>query len=650
MQNQHDLRELAGGLRQTPFWKAIASDSCVGAVQVVDNKCTPPKRIWCVLEVLHYLFFDCVVLAHSVLDSMVVGTSASTVASSSNILRHTMKYNFVCETEILQLSDLHCVLCQINIVVEVANKDFEVLAMIEEGTEKYGDDAVPPGPALRDAKGAEHIKSAQEGKGGFFPCKVAKAGALVRVQDAEASWANDKTAILNHIVESADPNSEPPTEHAGYDKMNREVQGLFRGAAMYSHAMQGRTEKMRDLLSEGTEGITYQSPGGETPAYTSANYGQMECLQLLAESKADLNQPQNRGRTPAFASAWEGQTECLRLLADRKADLNQPTMNGRTPAFVAAQSGHTECLQLLAECKADLDQPNRYGATPAWMAAQDGYTECLQLLADQKADLSQPDNNGATPAFVSAQEGHTECLQLLADHKADLHQATPWGDTLLSTAKSSGHSAIVQILLAAGVADLNQAERHAAALQRCGQTPVGTVVPFGEWCTHGAPDASATSGKVCYEAKLLTLVGYPQFGWASSAFTCISGETGAGDDGASWAVDGVRGQLFHNGERDWRRTTVSQWFHNVIPRWVAGDVIGIAADVDKGDIWCAHNGNWSIAFQNADLAGGVFPVVTCSNALVSINLGKQPLQHPPPSECFVTVSTQTESPTLVLMT
>ena len=505
------------------------------------------------------------------------------------------------------MHDLHCMLCQIDIVVDVAKKHFEVLAMIEERTQTYDDDDVPSGPALRDAKGEEHIKSVKEGKGGFFPHTVAEAGALVRVQDAEASWASDKTTILNHIVESADSSSEPPTEHANYDKMNRTMQGLFRGAAMFALALRGKTQKLRNLLSEGnTQGIDYQCPGGNTHAYVSAQNGHAECLQLLADHKADPHQPDNDGLTPAFVSAYGGHTECLQLLADGKADLNKPANNGCTPAFVSAMNGHTDCLQLLADCK---------------------------------ADLNQPDNNGATPAHHSAQAGHTECLQLLADCKVDLNQAAPWGETLLSTATSSGHLAIVQILQAAGAPDLNQAERIAAAVQRCGQTPVGTVVPFSSaWCTHGAADALATSGKVWYEVKLLTSAGPgPQFGWASPAFSCEGGN-GAGDDAASWAVDGVRGQLWHDGESQGQ----------IPPSWVAGDIIGIAADVDKGDTWCAHNGEWVVAFQNANLAGGVFPVVTTSQALVSINLGEQPLQHPPPSDGFVTVSTQSES--LVLMT
>ena len=176
--------------------------------------------------------------------------------------------------EALELHDLHCVLCQINIVVEVANKHFEVLAMIQEDTQMAGgaggiSKAVPPGPALRDARGEEHIKFAVEQRlgdlvwsDGSFPPDVAAAGASVRVQDADATWPSDKTNILNHIVESTQPNSAPPTEHAHYDKMNSAVQGLFRGAAIFGHAMNGKAQKLRDLLSGGTAGIDYQDPAG----------------------------------------------------------------------------------------------------------------------------------------------------------------------------------------------------------------------------------------------------------------------------------------------------------------------------------------------------------------------------------------------------
>ena len=86
LQNQHDLRELAGGLRTTPFWKAIAADSCAGAVQVVDGKCTPPKRIWCVLEVSLIVYATIVAVCLLTL-RWLLRLTPSTIASGANILK-----------------------------------------------------------------------------------------------------------------------------------------------------------------------------------------------------------------------------------------------------------------------------------------------------------------------------------------------------------------------------------------------------------------------------------------------------------------------------------------------------------------------------------------------------------------------------------
>ena len=379
-------------------------------------------------------------------------------------------------------------LCQINIVVEVANKHFEVLAMIQEDTQLYDkyDSAsdtwstgtVSPGPALRAASGKEHIKFAMEQgavghrwSSGSFPPDVAAAGALVRVQDAEASWPCDKTTILNHIVESAHPNSEPPTEHANYDKMNSAVQGLFRGAAWFAHASSGNAQGLRALLSGGTAGVDYQDPSGKTPAWNSAAKGHTECLQVLAECKADLNKPyKGNGATPAFESAYYGKTESLQLLANYKADLNQPLKDGTTPAYISAARGYTECLQLLAERKADLNQPHDDGTTPAYVSARKGHTDCLQLLADCKADLNQPANNGQTPAYVSASKGHTDCLQLLANCKADLNQPDNNGRTPAYMSSKEGQTASIQVLI----------NHKADTNQECqGYTPLKLAEEFG---------------------------------------------------------------------------------------------------------------------------------------------------------------------------
>merc|ERR1719440_793258 len=48
--NQHDLGELGGDVLETPFALAIKLPDCVGTLLLVDAKCTPMTRVWCVLE------------------------------------------------------------------------------------------------------------------------------------------------------------------------------------------------------------------------------------------------------------------------------------------------------------------------------------------------------------------------------------------------------------------------------------------------------------------------------------------------------------------------------------------------------------------------------------------------------------------------
>merc|ERR1712166_1354755 len=123
-------------------------------------------------------------------------------------------------------------------------------------------------------------------------------------------------------------------EHDEYDKLNRMVRGLFIGAALYTHANHGNTEKLRELLSEGTERIDYQAPDGETPAFTAAFNGRSDCLLILAENKANLDVPNNQNATPIFMAVHLKHKDCVQILIDHKVDVNQRAIVG-TPLEIA---------------------------------------------------------------------------------------------------------------------------------------------------------------------------------------------------------------------------------------------------------------------------------------------------------------------------
>ena len=116
--------------------------------------------------------------------------------------------------------------------------------------------------------------------------------------------------------------------------------------------------------------------------------------------------------------------------------------------------------------------------------------------------------------------------------------------------------------------------------------------------------------------------GDPQIGWATPDFELKVGTydgNGIGDDTESWGADGQRKLLWHGGERDWNTS------------WAAGDIIGVAADLDtegKGSLWFGKNGDWSVAFDSITAPKGLYPAMSLKNSTkVAVNLVRGP--HPP---------------------
>lgn len=93
--------------------------------------------------------------------------------------------------------------------------------------------------------------------------------------------------------------------------------------------------------------------------------------------------------------------------------------------------------------------------------------------------------------------------------------------------------------------------------------------------TVAAPKLAVSRGKVMFEAVLQT-DGVMQIGWCTSSFRCnprSTGGDGVGDDPHSWAYDGNRQLLWHNGNTS---------PHGVPAKWKAGSVVGATIDADKG--------------------------------------------------------------------
>ena len=49
--NQWDLGNLGSRVQDTSFYLAITSKGCRGILLLLDSKCTPMSRCWCILEI-----------------------------------------------------------------------------------------------------------------------------------------------------------------------------------------------------------------------------------------------------------------------------------------------------------------------------------------------------------------------------------------------------------------------------------------------------------------------------------------------------------------------------------------------------------------------------------------------------------------------
>ena len=142
---------------------------------------------------------------------------------------------------------------------------------------------------------------------------------------------------------------------------------------------------------------------------------------------------------------------------------------------------------------------------------------------------------------------------------------------------------------------------------------------------------SLTYLQVYYEVVLLVTGRFPQVGWAVASSDdeiekFVPGRNmGVGDCMFSWAADGVRGALWHESKpTDYPAT------------WKAGDVLGCAADLDRGQLWFGLNGEWGQAPDVTDCTwpNGVFPAFSGALALFELHLGSKTLRFGGPSARF----------------
>ncbi|KAL1522019.1 hypothetical protein AB1Y20_021664 [Prymnesium parvum] len=192
---------------------------------------------------------------------------------------------------------------------------------------------------------------------------------------------------------------------------------------------------------------------GCTPLMLAAEHGNLSCVQLLLEQRADTSLTDYRERDCALTLACKhDEPACVQALLSNGADAEAADATGVTGLMACAANGATRSMQVLMEMKADPWRVSDTQASALWYAACEGQEEALQLLLELPGAahcVNAHATSGLTPLSVAASSNHSRICELLLEARAELEAVDSIGATPLFHAAIRGHSATANLLLRA---------------------------------------------------------------------------------------------------------------------------------------------------------------------------------------------------------
>jgi ankyrin repeat protein len=134
------------------------------------------------------------------------------------------------------------------------------------------------------------------------------------------------------------------------------------------------------------------------------------------------------GITPLIAASSEGNVECVQVIVNAKANVNTKDKDGTNALMAAAARGHLDVVSVLLAAGANINEQNFDGHT-ALMFAYNGKNQVetlwerfSQYVSDAENEVDSKgslDDNGTGPIIREALDNHTALVNLLLKHGAD---------------------------------------------------------------------------------------------------------------------------------------------------------------------------------------------------------------------------------------
>lgn len=233
-------------------------------------------------------------------------------------------------------------------------------------------------------------------------------------------------------------------------------------------AARGRNLRAVEMLIESKVDINKQNSEGDTPLHLALRERDFAICELLLEKKANINLWNNIGENYLLVALEKGLPKpFIDLLMKKNASANQIDPNGNNALLAAIGLARLDVTKQLIDMNADVNLPGVRSITPLnWVAncrkveinkefvENKDAVEIAKLLIEKNADIDAMTDSGDTPALAAIKSGNINVFKYLMEQKANLHIRNKEGHSTLSYIVSTHNLKLISDLVESKL-DLN---------------------------------------------------------------------------------------------------------------------------------------------------------------------------------------------------
>ncbi|CAI7582045.1 unnamed protein product [Penicillium glandicola] len=218
----------------------------------------------------------------------------------------------------------------------------------------------------------------------------------------------------------------------------------------------GIIEKAKRLIEQGADLDDCDNELGITPLHCAVYRGHEEMVELLLNSKANINVTSKDGRTVLHMAGEQGHRKLIRFLLHRRVNSRKADQRGETALQLAIGTTNDEAtVPLLIKSRFDMDVQNTVtGNTAVHRAVELRRPRILAFLLEKGANMNVLNRDGMTALQLACKTDNCEAVSLFLDRGVQLEIRSSYGSTALHISALQGNWIAFDLLMIGG-ADIN---------------------------------------------------------------------------------------------------------------------------------------------------------------------------------------------------